>query len=72
MTTPLGDAGHILHPDRKPQWSTISVEASSATLADSLSTAMVLANRDEIEAIRKEADVSRVTLVDWDGDLTTL
>ncbi|MEP6017764.1 MAG: FAD:protein FMN transferase [Paracoccaceae bacterium] len=72
MATPFGDAGHILHPDRKPQWSTISVEASSATLADSLSTAMVLANRDEIEAIRKEADVSRVTLVDWSGDLTTL
>ena len=70
--TPLGDAGHILHPDRKPQWSTISVEASSATLADSLSTAMVLANRGEIEAIRKEADISRVTMVDWSGDLTTL
>ncbi|MEP3638152.1 MAG: FAD:protein FMN transferase [Paracoccaceae bacterium] len=70
--TPFGASGHILHHTRQPQWSTISVEASSATLADSLSTAMVLANLDEIEAIRNEADVSRVTLVNWDGDLTTL
>jgi len=63
---------HIIHPTAQPLWSTVSVEAASATLADSLSTAMVLAERDQIEAIRQAAGLTRVTLVDFDGNLTTL
>lgn len=70
--TPLGDQGHILHASARPHWSTVSVEASSATLADSLSTAMVLAPRDQIREIKKQADITRVTLVDFDGNLMTL
>lgn len=71
-TTPLGRHGHILHASARPHWSTVSVEAPTATLADSLSTAMVLASRDQIEAIRAQTEVTRVTLVDFDGNLTTL
>lgn len=72
LATPLGAQGHILHRSAQPRWSTVSVEAPSATLADSLSTAMVLATRDEIDAIRDKADITRVTLVDHNGDLITL
>ncbi|MEP1768863.1 MAG: FAD:protein FMN transferase [Sulfitobacter sp.] len=63
---------HILHPTARPLWSTVSVEAPSATLADSLSTAMVLAPRDQVAAIVAQTDVSRVTLISPDGDLITL
>lgn len=72
LATRLGTQGHILHRAAQPQWSTVSVEAPSATLADSLSTAMVLATRAEVEAMRAKADVTRVTLVDMEGNLATL
>lgn len=70
--TMLGVGGHILHAHARPMWSTVSVEAARATVADSLSTAMVLASRDQIESIAARADIRRVTLVDFDGNLTTL
>ena len=72
MATPLAGTGHILHTIARPKWSTVSVEAPNATLADSLSTAMVLAPRDQIEAIKAQSDVTRVTLVDFNGDLVTV
>lgn len=72
QATPLGETGHILHPFARPRWSTVSVEAASATLADSLSTALVLAPFEQVQAARNAADVTRVTLVDFDGDLRTL
>ena len=70
--TPLGAHGHIIHANARPQWSTVSVEARSAALADSLSTGLVLANRALIDEVGQRADVTRITLVDWNGDLTTL
>jgi thiamine biosynthesis lipoprotein len=70
--TLLGNHGHILHPSARPMWSTVAVEAESAAVADSVSTAMVLASRDQIEAIKNQADITRVTIVDFDGNLTTL
>ncbi|MEP1201315.1 MULTISPECIES: FAD:protein FMN transferase [Rhodobacterales] len=72
QATPLGPEGHIIHGRARPLWSTVSVEASTATLADSLSTAMVLAPRDQIAEIKQNNDLSRVTLVDFDGNLSTL
>lgn len=39
---------HILHPTRRPQWSTVSISAPSAALADALSTAACLLSRAEI------------------------
>ena len=72
QATPLGTDGHILHGSAKPQWSTVSVEAPSATLADSLSTAMILAPLDQIKAIQEASETTRITLIDQTGDLITL
>jgi thiamine biosynthesis lipoprotein len=70
--TLLSEQGHILHSQAKPKWSTVSVEAATATLADSLSTAMVLAPRDQIEAMKEQSDIIRITLIGFDGDLITI
>lgn len=72
QATPLGHEGHIIHGRAHARWSTVSVEAPTATMADSLSTAMVLATRDQIQTIKQHSDVTRVTLVDFDGNLITL
>lgn len=72
MSLPSG-AAHILHPSADPQWSTVSVEAKTATRADSLSTAFALASRDRIKAmVANDPELGRITLVDQRGDLTTL
>ena len=68
----LGAHTHILHPTARPHWSTVSVEATTATLADCLSTALCLATRDQAAALRDLPDVLRITLVDFDGNLSTL
>jgi len=68
----VGDGPHILHPTARPLWSSVSVEAPTATLADSLSTALTLVPRERIAAIKDRAGLGRVTLVDTDGDLTTV
>ncbi|WP_299783577.1 FAD:protein FMN transferase [uncultured Roseobacter sp.] len=69
----IGPAAHILHPVAGPRWSTVSVEAPTATLADSLSTALVLADIDQITEIKKAShDLGRVTLVSMQGELITL
>ncbi|MDX8348923.1 FAD:protein FMN transferase [Cognatiyoonia sp. IB215446] len=68
----LGDEGHILHPKAHPHWSTVSVEADNATLADCLSTALCLAPRQMIEQVRTTPRVKRITLVDFEGNLTSL
>ena len=69
---PIRAQGHILHANAQPRWSTVTIEASSATLADSLSTAMVLATREQIDVIKARADIARVALVDLNGDLFTV
>ena len=72
MAMSLGGAGHILHAHAKPRWSTVSVEAVSATLADGLSTALTLAPMDVIRALPGRHGIHRITLVDLNGDLSTL
>ncbi len=71
----LGDNGHILDPieESAPRWSTVSVEAGSAALADGLSTALVFADLAEVKRIKAEApgDI-RVLLVDAEGNLRTV
>jgi thiamine biosynthesis lipoprotein len=63
---------HILHPKDLPSlWSTVSVEATSAALADALSTALVFLTTDQIADLR-HPDLKRVTLIDTDGNLTTV
>lgn len=70
--TPLGSDGHILHASAHPRWSTVSVVADSATLADGLSTALVLADLELARRIAASPAVHRVLLVSGDGDIVTL
>ena len=63
---------HIRHPRGLPSlWSTVSVQATSAALADALSTALVFLPADRIARIR-HSGLIRVTLIDPDGNLTTI
>lgn len=63
---------HILHPrGLPPLWSTVSVRATSAALADALSTALVFLPRARIAAL-DIPEVQAVTLVDLQGNLSTL
>ncbi|ABV92431.1 ApbE family lipoprotein [Dinoroseobacter shibae DFL 12 = DSM 16493] len=71
----LGGTAHILDPlgRRVPRWSTVSVEAETATVADALSTALCLMRREEIGAVQARVPaLRRVTLIDHAGDLVTL
>ncbi|MEL7182511.1 MAG: FAD:protein FMN transferase [Pseudomonadota bacterium] len=72
--TPLAAHGHILHPSspRAAQWSTVSVEADRAVVADGLSTALVHADLPMIRRIRRRGDVRRILLVDQDGNVRTV
>lgn len=72
LATPLGANGHILHKAGAPQWSTVSVEADDAWVADALSTALILAGPDQVRRIRRAPGVRRITLVDASGDLMTV
>ena len=69
----LGGGFHILGPhDEQPRWSTMSVEAESAALADGLSTAFCLMSPGEIRlALQQVSGVTRVTAVDLAGDIST-
>ncbi|UWR21903.1 FAD:protein FMN transferase [Sulfitobacter sp. S190] len=70
--TPLGPQGHILHARATPHWSTVSVEADTATVADAASTAFVLMQRPAIARAAAALGLHRVTLIDTQGDLATL
>lgn len=74
LATPLAGGSHILGPrGEMPVWSTVSVEAENATLADALSTAMVFLDRQAIEALMaRDKRIRSVTLISPEGDLTTL
>jgi FAD:protein FMN transferase len=69
----LGTGFHILGPHgERPCWSTISVEAESAAMADGFSTAFCLMTRDEIRAtLRRVQGITRVTAVDEADDVST-
>ena len=69
------ELGHILDARAlgPPVWSTVSVEADTATLADGLSTALCLADRGEVRSITERlTGVRRITLVTPDGDIETI
>ncbi|AUH33477.1 FAD:protein FMN transferase [Paracoccus tegillarcae] len=71
----LGPAGHILNPldAAPPQWSTISVEADRAALADGLSTALCFADRSAFADILRRARpaATRITAIAPNGDIVT-
>ena len=64
---------HILGPHGQiPRWSTVTVEAASATLCDAASTAFVLMARDEIVTAAQRMRLRAVTAVDFAGNFETL
>jgi len=67
---------HIINPrapDEPALWSTVSIEAKTATLADGFSTALCHCPQQDIQKIiREHPDLRRATLLDKEGDLTTL
>lgn len=72
----LGRQGHILDPrGHLPVWSTISVEAASAAMADGLSTAGCLMSAADLRRLMSDAatetGVTRLTAIDAQGDLRT-
>lgn len=69
----LPGGSHILGPrGERPRWSTVTVGAESAALADAASTAFVLLDRPAIRAARHRLGLGAVTLVDFDGNVETL
>ncbi|WP_371228134.1 FAD:protein FMN transferase [Roseovarius sp. 2305UL8-3] len=71
----LSGASHIQHPrnDRSARWSTVSVEADKAAIADAASTAFAVMTRPEIEQAQERLSPGiRVTLLSHNGDLLTL
>ncbi len=72
--TLVGGQPHILHPHGLPPlWSTVSVEADSAALADALSTACVFLDPAQVQAARARLPgTGRITLVDFAGNLSTV
>ncbi|WGW02841.1 FAD:protein FMN transferase [Tropicibacter oceani] len=69
----LGTQAHILGPQGQPPlWSTVSIEAQSATLADALSTAAVFLPVERLRRLKDQAQLRRITLVDHDGNLRTI
>lgn len=69
----IGSGFHILGPNgERPCWSTISVEAEHAAVADGFSTAFCLMSADDIrETLRRNRTITRVTAVDLVGDVST-
>ncbi|MEX3007740.1 FAD:protein FMN transferase [Hoeflea sp. TYP-13] len=66
---------HILNPvtGGPPVWSTVSVEAHSATIADGLSTALCHADLKLVQRISQRLPgIKRVTLIDSAGDMVTV
>lgn len=71
--TLVGTHGHILSPKgTAPRWSTVSVLAASATMADGLSTALCLMTRGQALKIRALPGVQRIVLADTNGDVISL
>lgn len=69
----IGDHSHILSPKGdQPIWSTVSIEAQSATLADALSTAAVFMDRPALKDLKSRANLHRITTVDAEGNVKTL
>ena len=68
--------GHILHPSgtgRRPLWSTVSVEAARAAVADGYSTAFTFLDKPAIaEILQHTPDLHRVLLVTEDGETLEL
>lgn len=63
---------HVLHANAAPVWSTVSVEADDAMIADGFSTALTMAPLEMVRALRGRYGIRRITLIDRKGDLQTV
>jgi len=71
--TPVGPEGHIISPLGEPlNWSTVSVLAASATVADGLSTGLCHAPLHVVRTVRSLPGVRAIVLVDAEGDVLRL
>ena len=71
-STVIGGRSHLMAPDgRPPLWSSVTVEAATAALADALSTAAVFMERDALRAMAAREAVG-ITVVDQIGDVETI
>lgn len=68
----VGGQSHILSRDTAPPlWSTVSVTANTATMADALSTAFCLMDHDAIRKTLDRLPNTQARLVDLAGNLTS-
>ncbi|QIE43623.1 FAD:protein FMN transferase (plasmid) [Rhodobacteraceae bacterium SC52] len=69
----LGGHGHILDPKgHAAHWSTVTVQAQSAALADAASTALCLASRSDIPQIKARLPgLRQITAIDAEGNVAT-
>lgn len=66
----LGAQTHILNPKGQPPlWSTISIKAQSATMADALSTAAIFMPAGKLQVLKRHAKLDQITTVDHQGNL---
>ena len=74
FATTLAGQPHIRHPrGLAPRWSTVSIEADQALMADGLSTAAVFLSGAERGApLPRLPGLRRITTVDFDGNLSSL
>lgn len=69
--TQVAGQPHILHETAVPRWSTVTVEAASAAVADAASTALVLAGPDQIKSMIGQKEIRRILVVDPAGQLSS-
>ena len=67
----LGLQPHILLPGMRALWSTVSVAAPTAVMADALSTGLCLADREVLIRVAMLDDVYAIKVVDFAGNLIT-
>ena len=66
-------SSHIIGPQGQPPvWSSVTVEADSAAIADAASTAFVLMERARIEVAARRLGLHRIFLTDLNGDLSQI
>ena len=71
--TQIGSAHHIFSPFSDDlQWSTVSVIAPRAAIADGLSTALCLADWAAVKRIHETGSAERYILIDDQGDIRSL
>ncbi|WP_425102083.1 FAD:protein FMN transferase [Tropicibacter sp. S64] len=69
----LGDQGHILGPHgERPLWSTVTIEATEAAVADALSTAAVFMPLPRLRQLKSDARLRRLIVIDTEGNLRTI